>query len=257
MKVRLLPSNVARPADVQTLTSFLVNDKVVIDGGSIGFSLAPSEQIGIRHFVVTHTHADHIASLPIMIADLYTFLVEPMVVYGVAEVVADLKAHVFNNRIWPDFTKIPLPDGSGPTLELVTIQEDEPFETQGLKITPVRVNHPVICTGLLVEDGETSVVFTSDTYKTDRIWEAANRLTNLRAIFVDVSFPSTEEPLAERSGHLTPRSLSEELAEKVNGDPVVYAVHIKPFFRSAVVDELAGLGDPRIRVAEIDQDYVL
>jgi len=254
MKVRLLPSNVARPIDVQTLTSFLVNDRLVIDGGSIGFSLAPSEQIGIRHFVVTHTHADHIASLPVMIADLYTFLVEPMIIYGIDTVIEDLRNHVFNNRIWPDFTKIPLPDGSGPTLELVTVQEGEVFETQGLKITPVFVNHPVVCTGLLVDDGETCVAFTSDTYKTDRFWEFANRLPNLRAIFVDVSFPSVEEPLAERSGHLTPRSLCEEL-EKVHGDPTVFAVHIKPFFRSAVVDELAGLGNPRIKVAEINEDY--
>lgn len=254
MKVRLLPSNVARPVDVQTLTSFLVNDRVVIDGGSIGFSLAPSEQIGIRHFVVTHTHADHIASLPVMIADLYTFLVEPMVIYGVDTVIQDLKDHVFNNRIWPDFTKIPLPDGSGPTLELVTVTEGEPFETQGLKITPVLVNHPVVCTGLIVEDGETTLAFTSDTYKTDRFWEFANRAPNVRAIFVDVSFPSTEEPLAERSGHLTPRSLCEEL-EKVTHEPMVYAVHIKPFFRSAVVDELAGIGHPRIRVAEINEEY--
>ena len=254
MKVRLLPSNVARPIDVQTLTSFLVNDRVVIDGGSVGFSLAPNDQIGIRHFVVTHTHADHIASLPVMIADLYTFLVEPMVIYGVESVIGDLRNHVFNNRIWPDFTKIPLPDGSGPTLEFVIVEEGRPFETQGLKITPILVNHPVVCTGLLVDDGVNSLAFTSDTYKTDRFWAAANRLNNLRAIFVDVSFPSTEEGLAERSGHLTPRSLCEEL-EKVDGEPMVYAVHIKPFFRSAVVDELAGLGNPRIRVAEINQDY--
>ena len=66
MKVQLLPSNVARPYDCQTLTSFLVNDRLVIDGGSIGFSLNPQDQLGIQHFVVTHTHADHIASLPIM-----------------------------------------------------------------------------------------------------------------------------------------------------------------------------------------------
>src|SRR6185369_8592262 len=235
MKVRLLPSNVARPVDVQTLTSFLVDDKIVIDGGSIGFSLPPSDQIGIRHFVVTHTHADHIASLPIMIADLYTFLVEPMVIYGVAEVLEDLRIHVFNNRIWADFTKNPLPDGSGPTLELVTVEEGKPFETQGLKITPIHVNHPVICTGLLVDNGEMSLGFTSDTYKTDRFWAEANRQSNLKAIFVDVSFPSTEEGLAERSGHLTPRSLYEEMS-KVEGEPMVYAVHIKPFFRSAVVD---------------------
>lgn len=254
MKVRLLPSNVARPIDVQTLTSFLVNDRLVIDGGSIGFSLPPADQIGIRHFVVTHTHADHIASLPVMIADLYTFLKEPMLIYGIAPIIEDLRTHVFNNRIWPDFTKIPLPDGSGPTLEFVTIEEGVPFEAAGLKITAIEVNHPVICTGLLVEDGNVSLAFTSDTYKTDRFWAEASKLSNLKAVFVDISFPSTEEALAERSGHLTPRSLAEELP-KLSGEPTIFAVHIKPFFRAAVVDELASLNNPRIEVAGINREY--
>lgn len=254
MKVRLLPSNVARPIDVQTLTSFLVNDRVVIDGGSIGFSLEPTDQIGIRHFIVTHTHADHIASLPVMIADLYTFLTAPMMVYGIAPIVEDLKAHVFNNRIWPDFTKIPLPDGSGPTLEFVTVEEGRPFEVAELTVTPIEVNHPVICTGLLVTDGEMSLAFTSDTYKTDRFWAEASKMKNLKAVFVDVSFPGTEEGLAERSGHLTPHSLSEEMP-KIAGEPTVYAVHIKPFFRTAVVEELEALGNPRIKVMDINREY--
>ena len=42
---------------------------------------------------------------------------------------------------------------------------------------------------------------------------------------------------------------------KIDGEPTVYAVHIKPFFRTAVVDEIASLGHPRIKVATIDQDY--
>ena len=115
---------------------------------------------------------------------------------------------------------------------VVTVEEGKPFETQGLKITPIEVNHPVLCTGLLIDDGEVSLAFTSDTYKTDRFWAEANRLKNLRAIFVDVSFPSTEEGLAERSGHLTPASLYEEMS-KIEGEPTVYAVHIKPFFRTS------------------------
>ena len=254
MKVRLLPSNVARPIDVQTLTSFLIDDRVVIDGGSIGFSLPPEDQIGIRHFIVTHTHADHIASLPVMIADLYTFLTAPMMVYGIAPIIQDLREHVFNNRIWPDFTKIPLPDGSGPTLEFVTVEEGRSFDVAGLTVTPIQVNHPVICTGLLVDDGEMSLAFTSDTYKTDRFWAEASKLRNLKAVFVDVSFPSTEEGLAERSGHLTPASLAEELP-KLAGEPTVFAVHIKPFFRIAVVEELEALGNPRVRVAEIGREY--
>jgi cAMP phosphodiesterase len=254
MKVRLLPSNIASPTEVQTLTSFLVDDRLVIDGGSVGFALDFEQQRRLRDFVITHTHADHIASLPLTIADLYTTLDSPVVVYGVREVVDDLREHIFNERIWPDFSKIPLCNCASPSLELRVVEEERPFTAAGLQITPVRVNHPVVCTGLLVTDGTVTVAFTSDTHKTDRFWAMANQCTDLKAVFVDVSFSSDHEELGVKSGHLTPTSLVEEL-EKLERDVMVYAVHIKPHFRRAVVDEIERLANPRIAVAAINREY--
>jgi hypothetical protein len=42
---------------------------------------------------------------------------------------------------------------------------------------------------------------------------------------------------------------------KIAGEPTVYAVHIKPFFRTAVVEELEALGNPRIKVMDINREY--
>ncbi|HEX8183852.1 MAG TPA: hypothetical protein VF747_03850, partial [Blastocatellia bacterium] len=117
MKLKLLPSTAGWESQYQCLTSYLVDGRLAIDCGSLGFALAP-DQIGlIRHIVVTHAHSDHTASLPIYVAEAFTTLEAPINVYGSAEVVSALRQFVFNDQIWPDFEKIPLANGKGPTMQ--------------------------------------------------------------------------------------------------------------------------------------------
>ena len=94
-------------------------------------------------------------------------------------------------------------------------------------MTPIPVNHVVPTVGLIVRDGDASVVFTSDTYVTDAIWQAAREVESLKAVFVDVSYPNEMEELAAASKHFTPQSLSSDL-KKLGREVEVYAVHIKP-----------------------------
>jgi hypothetical protein len=56
--------------------------------------------------------------------------------------------------------------------------------------------------------------------------------------------------LADRSGHLTPRTLVGELA-KVERDPVpVYLYHLKPAFTAELKAEVAALGLRGVKVLE-------
>ncbi|HYL97330.1 MAG TPA: 3',5'-cyclic-nucleotide phosphodiesterase [Blastocatellia bacterium] len=254
MRVVLLPSNSTKDSELQYLTTFLVNDRVAIDGGSIGLALRPEEMSQIRHVVITHTHSDHLATLPVFVAEVFTLLDGPVTIYGLPETIASLKEFVFNDRMWPDFQKIPLPDGSGPTIVFETIRVGAEASVGGLKIRPVPVNHIVPCVGLVVRDGDESVVFTSDTYRTREIWQAAKSAQGLRAVFVDVSFPNELEGLAEASKHYTPRSLALDLkTARVNAE--IYAVHIKPTNRAQVIQELAVLNNPPVHVAKIGKVY--
>ena len=254
MRVKLLPSRAGSDSQLQALTTFLVNDRVAVDGGSIGFALAPEEMRTFRHIVVTHAHSDHTASLPIFVAEVYPELDSPVIIYGLPEVVAALREFVFNDQIWPDFEKIPLGNGAGPSIEFRTLETRVIAEICGLKITPIPVNHVVPTAGLIVRDGSAGVVFTSDTYVTDEIWEAAREVEGLRAIFVDVSYPNEMEELASASKHLTPQSLASDL-KKLGRDVEVYAVHIKPSHRDLVVSQLSKLSSPRVSVAEIGRVY--
>jgi cAMP phosphodiesterase len=236
------------------LTTFLIDDRVAIDGGSLALSLTPGLMNGVRDVVVTHSHSDHTAMLPIFIAEAYTVLKTPVVIYGIAEVISDLRNHIFNDHIWPDFEKIHLIHKAEPSLRFEVIEPDRQFTIGNLTFRPVPVNHTVPCVGLIVEDAGAAVLFTSDTYTTDEIWERARQTQNLKAVFVDVSYPNELEKLAAASKHLTPQSLARDL-EKLRREVEVFAVHIKPTGRDQVIRELAALNDPRVSVAESDRTY--
>jgi ribonuclease BN (tRNA processing enzyme) len=255
MRVKLLPSNCSDPARLQPLTTFLVNDALAIDGGSLGYALGLDQQRLIRRVIVTHSHSDHTASLPIFIAEVFPFLQEPITVYATQETIASLREHIFNDLIWPDFHNIELLNGGGPGLRYMEIQPGVPFETDGLHVTPVWTDHTVPTVGLAIKDDHAAVIFTSDTYHTDDIWKLANRLDQLKAIFVDVSYPNEMESLAAVSKHLTPQALDEEL-HKLTRAVQVFAVHLKPQFRSKVIEQLKQLNRPNVSVAEIGHEYV-
>lgn len=254
MKIRLLPSYAGRDSQLQSLTSFLVNDCVSIDGGSLGFALHPNEMSNVHHVIVTHAHSDHTASLPIFIAEAYTSLDAPVIIYGTSEVVTALKKFVFNDHIWPNFENIMLPNGSGPTIVFQIILPRQSVSIAGLTVTAIPVNHVVPTVGLIVEQDGAVVAFTSDTFTTDEIWEKARDKELLKAVFVDVSYPNELERLASDSKHLTPRLLAEEL-EKLDRDVEIYAVHIKPMNREEVIRQLKLLENHPVSIGEINRVY--
>jgi cAMP phosphodiesterase len=254
VRIRLLPSSAGRASQLQCLTSFLIDERVAIDGGSIGFALVPGEIGSVRHIIVTHSHADHTASLPIYVAEAFNVLNDPIIIYGSVEVITALRQHVFNDHVWPDFEKIQLNNGSGPTVEFRELEARQTLNIAGIDVTPIPVNHLVPTFGLLVQNEVAAVVFTSDTYSTDEIWEVAREAEHLKAVFVDVSFPNEIGELAAASKHLTPELLAVEL-KKLKREVEVYAVHIKPTNRKEVIRQIAALDNPRVSVAEIDRVY--
>jgi cAMP phosphodiesterase len=254
MKVKLLPSSTS-DSQRQSLTTFLINDTLAIDGGSIGFALVPEEMAAFRDIIVTHAHSDHTASLPIFIAEAFPELNGPVTIYGLPEVISALRDFVFNDQIWPDFEKIQLSNGSGAAIRFKILEPRRAIEVCGLTVRPIPVNHVVPTVGLIVSDAHVSIVFTSDTYITDEIWHTARAVDNLKAIFVDVSYPNQLEELAAASKHLTPQSLASDLT-KLDRDVEIYAVHIKPSNRDQVMRQLSRLDRPAVSVAEIGHEYI-
>jgi cAMP phosphodiesterase len=254
VQIRLLASSAGRESQLQCLTSFLIDDSIVIDGGSIGFALPPGEFGIVHNIIITHGHADHTASLPIYVAEAFSLLEEPIIIFGSDEVISTLRKHVFNDHVWPNFEKIELNNGSGPTIEFRELHARRTINIRGIDVTPIPVNHLVPTFGLLLRNNTVAVAFTSDTYITEEIWKTAREIDELKAVFVDVSFPNEFGELAAASKHLTPELLLGELS-KLERNVDVFAVHIKPTNRDKVIEEIAALPGTPVSIGEIDRVY--
>jgi cAMP phosphodiesterase len=234
------------------LTTYLINETLAIDAGAIAIGLSLEEQLRLRSIVITHSHLDHIISLPIFITDLFDELREPINVYATASDFQALRQYIFNQRVW--ITIETLKNAHTELLKFHPIKSGKTFLAEGLKITPIPVTHTVLTHGLLVEDETTALLFTSDTGTTDRIWEVARKCDKLRAVFIDLSFPNRLTDLARVSCHHSPATLLEELP-KIRPDVQIYAVHLKAAYRDQVASEIAALNNQRLVVAEVGREY--
>jgi ribonuclease BN (tRNA processing enzyme) len=223
------------------MTSFLINGELALDAGSITQALPLEAQRRIRHIVLTHSHLDHTASIPFLVENTFGQQREALEILVTPQVLHTVKLHLFNNDTWPDFTRIP--NDLLPALRLVQVEPRVPFSANGLQLTPIPVRHTVPTHGYLVEDEGGAVLFTSDTGPTKEVWEVANRTPALRAVIVEVSFPSRMQSVADISLHLTPTTLAAELA-KLERDVAVYLYHLKPAYVDELRQELAATRFP-------------
>lgn len=254
MKVELLPSTLgARDAPSQFLTSIRVGDHVCLDAGSVGFHPDLDLQRSIRHVFISHSHLDHIASLPLLVDNVFGTHPEGVHVHATEPVEDALRKDIFNDRTWPDFLRI---SDAGPK-RLLTLHRLVPgrtVEVEGLRVTPVPVEHVVPTVGFVVDDGKSAIAVATDTAPSEALWEVANRSRHLKAVLLEVSFPEQLGWLAEAAQHLTPRLFAAEIA-KLRGSPEIYALHLKATHREEIIAELSRAGIERLHILEAGRVY--
>ncbi len=232
-------------------TSFLINGTIALDAGALTEALTLEEQSRVRAIVVTHSHMDHVASLPFLVENVFGRTEGPIEVIGTAGVVESLQLHLFNDALWPDFTRIP--NHLLPTVRFRVVQPLTPVSVDGLTITAIPVDHTVPTAGYLLQDGKDAVIFSSDTGPTEEIWRVARETPSLRAIFVECSFPDSMEEVADVSRHLTPSRLRNEMTKFPPGVPV-NLYHMKPPTLPALRAEVSALASPRVRLLADDDE---
>ena len=253
MRITLVPSSTADDSSsYQYLTTVLLNDTVALDAGCLGLYGSVEEQARIKHIFLSHSHIDHLASLPVFLNTIFTGDPDCVTVYGGETVLDCLHRDVFNDRLWPNFIRISAE--GGPYLKLQTLHSGQPVEVEELRITPVAVNHVVPTMGFLVEDAGAAVVFSSDTGSTETIWELANRTPKLKAVFLEVTFPDAQAWLADISKHLTPSPFGQE-ARKVKRPVPFIAVHHHLRGRDQVIKDLEALSLPHLAIGRFGVPY--
>ncbi len=235
--------------------AFLINDTVLLDAGTIGSLLTLPEQKQISHVLLSHLHFDHIKGLPTLADNLAGESGQHLVVVSLPEILDGLQTHIFNDSIYPDFFRLPSP--AHPVFTPQPLKEQQEWRVSGLSIVAIRVNHVVPTVGFLISDERTTILYSADTYQTETLWRAAATMHNLRAAFIEVSYPNDEAALAHRAKHLTPELMREEFKKIGRPDLPVYAYHLKPRFRGLITDELQQLHIPHITVLDEQMEFTL
>ena len=252
MKLRVLGAFGSAGID-QKPSAFLVNDRVLVDAGTVAGALTVPEQLAIKHAVISHVHLDHVVGLAFLTDTLSSCGEERSVtVTGIAPVVDALRDSVFNNLVWPNFAAIP--SREAPVVRYRTLAEDVAQPVENLWVTPVAVSHSVPAAGFIVHDGGRGFVYSGDTGPTDALWKAMREPRGLGAVVLECAFPNRLGGLAERSKHMTPALIQREL-DKLPPDVPVWIFHIKPPFYEETAEELAHL-DAHDRIVILEQDKI-
>lgn len=219
------------------LTSLQLSKEVVLDAGNILEGLGNGIK-NINHVFITHSHLDHINDIGFLIDATFDQRKETLKIYGRKKTLEDIQNHILNWDIWPDFTKINLIDSQKKAIELIPIELNETIEVDGCKIKAIENNHTSSSNGYVIEKQNSALLFSSDTYCCDTIWEEVNGNEKISSIIMDVSFPSRMAQLAFDSKHLTPSLLQEELKKLKRDDVIVHINHIKPSYKTELVKEI-------------------
>jgi ribonuclease BN (tRNA processing enzyme) len=251
MKLRVLGCSGGIGGRHLRTTSFLLGHDVLIDAGSGVGDLPLAELARIDHVFVTHSHLDHVTSIPFLVDTVGAMRSAPLTVHATAETISILREHLFNDRIWPDFSCIP--SREAPYLRYEEIALGAPVSVHGCQITALPAVHTVPAVGFHLDSGRASVVFTGDTGPNQALWKAVNRIRNLKALIIETAFSNKERDLAELSKHLCPSMLAAELAN-LEGRPEVWITHLKPSEIELTMQEVEqAAGDFRPRMLQNGQ----
>ena len=225
MKVKVLGCSGGIGGKHLRTTSLRVDNDVLIDAGTGVADLSLTELSMVDHIFLTHSHLDHIATIPFIVDTVGAMRDKPLTIYAIEETLDTLEKHIFNWSVWPDFTVIPSADK--PFMRYQRIKVGQTIDLNGRLLTVLPANHTVPAVGYQIDSGVGSLVFSGDTYINDPLWKLVNRIPNLKYLIIETAFCNREKQLAIASKHLCPSLLAEELA-KLERSAEIFITHLKP-----------------------------
>lgn len=224
MKLKILGCSGGIGGRLRT-TSMLLDSDVLIDAGTGVGDLSIAELRAIDHVFLTHAHLDHICSIPFLVDTVGGMRDKPLMVHALPATLDDLRSHIFNDCIWPDFSVLPAADR--PYLRYSPMVVGETKTLGQRQITALPAEHVVPAVGYHLRSSNGSLVFSGDTTSNDALWAAVNGIEDLRYLIIETAFWEAERDVAIASKHLCPSLLADEL-KKLKRKAEVYVTHLKP-----------------------------
>jgi len=215
--------------------SMQITPSTVIDTGALLSSFNISQLLEIRNLIITHSHFDHIKDLPTFSDFMLSFGNHSFNLYTTKTIMKELKQHILNDLIWPDFTK--LPNSKTPTINFKPIEFDKPFVIDNTEFTPIEMNHLVESIGFIIKKEGKVFAYSGDTGICDNFIDHIKQEPKIKTLCWETSFPNRLKKLAELSKHLSPSMLEGELA-KLNKKYEVHIFHLKPNLEEEIISDI-------------------
>lgn len=218
-------------------TCIQLSSRVLIDAGTGLSKLTIEEMRQVEHIVLTHSHMDHIAALPLFLSNMFEHVDHQVKVYAQAHTIEKLNTHIFNNEIWPDFRELPSPEN--PVVRFIETHPGDEFVLDSMTIKLFPVDHTVPTVGVSVHGEQGHFVFSSDTTASDLLDRELNKLGAIDIFMVECSFTDDKHELAVQTKHMTPALVASTLQNMEVPPQKVWISHLKPSCAQSLRDVLS------------------
>lgn len=232
-------------------SSYLIDDDILLDAGTGVGDLTIEEMRKLKHIFISHSHMDHIVSIPLLLDTLFSDLKQPLIVHAREETINAIKQHIFNWKIWPDFTELPAKES--PVLEFQAMKPGEAFDINGRSIEMIDVNHSVPAAAYVVKTPSAVLAYSGDTTTNDSLWHALNGYDQLDFMIVECAFANHDLELAKLAHHYCPSLLVDDL-KKLKHQPKIGISHLKPGEEKTIMQECRDALNNRRAICQMSSD---
>ncbi|MFT7860401.1 MAG: MBL fold metallo-hydrolase [Sulfurimonas sp.] len=192
----------------------------------------------MKNIWLTHQHLDHIVDIAYIIDNYFGIRKETINILGTKKTIEAIKKHFLNDEIWPDFSKIKLPNNEM-VVKYTEIELDREYKiAENESIKAFKTDHTDSSCGYVYTRDGSSILITADTCNVDSAIKEIENNETINSVVIECSFPNELEALALESKHLTPKLLFENLKKIKRKDFELYINHIKPTFILQIAQEI-------------------
>lgn len=232
-------------------SSYLIDDDILLDAGTGVGDLTLDEMRKIKHIFITHSHMDHIVSIPLLVDTLFSDLKEPLIIHAKSATIDALKEHIFNWKIWPDFSE--LPSKQAPVMKFKIMAPGEVVNIEGRQIEMIDVNHSVPAAAYAIKTADKAMAYSGDTTTNESLWQVLNSYDRLDFMIIESAFADHDEKLAKLSHHYCPSLLAADL-RKLKHRPKIGISHLKPGDEKRIMDECRDVIDDSFDICQLSSD---